>query len=202
MSRLRKPEAFATQQAKILRAAEICIRRSGFHGTGIAAICKEAGISSGRLYHYYPGKEALIAALVQEAQQAALAALAPLADLEAPDYVGALFERCLEAARLAANLDYAAITLEISAEATRNTEIAAAVAAYTVALKAAWRDAIATGQAQGAIASRHSPEQLAELVMFVLDGAIGQRVADPALENATLAARVRTLLAPHFTGAF
>jgi len=200
MSRPRKPDAFAAQQAKIRRAAEICIRRSGFHGAGIAAICAEAGISPGRLYHYYPGKAALIAALVHEAQGEALAALAPLADLDTSDYFGTLFERCIDAALLAANLEYATLALEISAEATRDPEIAAALATYTQALKGAWSTAIAVGQARGAIAKHLPPGLLADLILLVLDGATGLRIADPTLDDISIAARVRFLLAPHFLG--
>ena len=200
MSRPRKPDAFAAQQAKIRRAAEICIRRSGFHGAGITAICAEAGISAGRLYHYYPGKAALIAALVHEAQGEALAALAPLADLDTPDYFGTLFERCIDAALLAANLEYATLALEISAEATRDPEIATALATYTQALKGAWSRAIAVGQARGAIANHLPPALLADLILLVLDGATGLRIADPTLDDISIAARVRFLLAPHFLG--
>lgn len=200
MPRPRNPEAFAAQQAKIRRAAEICIRRSGFHGAGIAAICAEAGISPGRLYHYYPGKAALIAALVHEAQEDALAALAPLTELNTPDYFGALFERCIDAALLAANVEYATLALEISAEATRDPEIATALADYTQALRAAWSTAIAVGQARGVIAKHLPPDPLADLVMLVLDGATGLRIADPTLDDMSIATRVRLLLAPHFLG--
>lgn len=200
MSRPRNLEAFAAQQAKIRRAAEICIRRSGFHGAGIAAICAEAGISPGRLYYYYPGKAALIAALVHEAQQEALATLAPLAEIETPDYFGALFERCIDAALLAANLEYATLALEISAEATRDPEIATALADYTLTLKGAWSTAIANGQTRGVIAAHLPPGPLADLVMLVLDGAAGLRIADPTLDDMSIATRVRILLAPHFLG--
>jgi TetR/AcrR family transcriptional repressor of uid operon len=200
MSRPRNPDAFAAQQAKIRRAAEICIRRSGFHGAGIAAICAEAGISPGRLYHYYPGKAALIAALVHEAQGEALAALAPLADLDTPDYFGALFERCIDAALLAAHLEYATLALEISAEATRDPQIAAALADYNFSLKEAWSTAIAVGQARGAIAKHLPPGLLADLILLVLDGATGLRIANPTLDDISIAARVRILLAPHFLG--
>lgn len=200
MSRPRKPDAFAAQQAKIRRAAETCIRRSGFHGAGIAAICAEAGISPGRLYHYYPGKAALIAALVHEAQGEALAALAPLAELDTSDYIGTLLERCIDAALLAADLEYATLALEISAEATRDSEIATALANYTQALKGAWSGAIAVGQARGAIANHLPPALLADLILLVLDGATGLRIADPTLDDSSIAARVRFLLAPHFLG--
>lgn len=200
MARPQNPDAFAAQRARILRAAAICIRRSGFHGAGIAAICAEAGISPGRLYHYFSDKADLIATLVTEAQQEERAALAPLTKLTEPGYSTGLIDQCVRMALRAADPEYAALSLEISAEATRDSRIAQAVAGYDRGLRDAWSSAIAKGQALGAVPSEPPPENLAGLVMLVLDGATGLRIADPHLSDADIAARIRLLLAPHFFG--
>lgn len=53
-----------SRRQQILDAAAACFIREGFHGASIARIAKEAGMSAGNLYHFFSGKEAMIAALV------------------------------------------------------------------------------------------------------------------------------------------
>ena len=46
---------------EILEAAQRCFVRSGFHHASMQDICAEAGMSPGKLYRYFPSKEAIIA---------------------------------------------------------------------------------------------------------------------------------------------
>ena len=61
------------RRSQILAAAYRCFTRDGFHRSSMQAICKEAGISPGGLYLYFPSKQALIGAMI-EADRAELAA--------------------------------------------------------------------------------------------------------------------------------
>lgn len=51
---------------EIFRAAARVFAKKGFAATKIADIASEAGLSHGLLYHYYPSKEAVYAALLDE----------------------------------------------------------------------------------------------------------------------------------------
>ncbi len=48
---------------EILDAALVCFVERGFHGTAVPLVAKEAGVAEGTLYHYFPGKEALVNAV-------------------------------------------------------------------------------------------------------------------------------------------
>lgn len=194
MARRRNPETFAAQQTSILRAAERCIRRFGFDGTGIASLCAEAGISSGRLYHYFPSKAAIIAALIAEAQADALASLDRLG--LAPMTPAALMAAVEAAAVWVADPDYAAIALEIAASAARDTVIATALASHDRAVMAAWRHAIERGQSAGTFPPHPPAEALAEAIALLLDGIVGCRVSTPELTDAAIIRRVRFILSP------
>lgn len=61
----RQPRAQATVGA-ILRAAARLLCRDGYDKTNTNRIAEEAGVSIGSLYQYFPSKEALVAALVEE----------------------------------------------------------------------------------------------------------------------------------------
>jgi AcrR family transcriptional regulator len=54
----------------ILRAAAACFDREGFHRTTIADVRSEAGVSTGAIYTYFPNKEAIIRAMLEDAQLA------------------------------------------------------------------------------------------------------------------------------------
>lgn len=45
---------------RILMAAARLFHEQGFAATGVATICREAGVNSGSLYHFFPSKEALL----------------------------------------------------------------------------------------------------------------------------------------------
>lgn len=51
------------KQIKLLNAAKRMFADNGFHGTPTSRIAKEAKVSNGILFHYYPTKEDLIRAI-------------------------------------------------------------------------------------------------------------------------------------------
>jgi AcrR family transcriptional regulator len=67
--------ALAARREHILRAATRCFDRQGFHRTTIADVRREAAVSTGAIYTYFPNKEAIIRALLQDAQRARRAQL-------------------------------------------------------------------------------------------------------------------------------
>jgi AcrR family transcriptional regulator len=64
----RSPEALEDRRQHILRAAEVCFARDGFHRTTIADIRRQAGVSAGAIYTYFPNKETIIRAGLEKAQ--------------------------------------------------------------------------------------------------------------------------------------
>jgi len=63
----------------ILAAALRLLARLGLHNTPMSAVAREAGVAAGTLYLYFPSKEAVFKALVQEMIGPQLARLAGLA---------------------------------------------------------------------------------------------------------------------------
>jgi len=67
MNNMRNTKANARAAAKeatherIVTAASRAIRRSGFDGTGVADIMKEAGLTHGGFYAHFPSREAMLA---------------------------------------------------------------------------------------------------------------------------------------------
>lgn len=59
----------------ILEAAAQIIRRDGLSGLNTNAIARRAGVSIGSLYQYFPNKDALMAALIDQQQRALVSGL-------------------------------------------------------------------------------------------------------------------------------
>lgn len=61
---------------RIVSAAARAIRRSGYDGTGVADIMKEAGLTHGAFYAHFPSREAMLAEAADRAGSESLAAVA------------------------------------------------------------------------------------------------------------------------------
>jgi TetR/AcrR family transcriptional regulator, transcriptional repressor for nem operon len=69
---------------RIVAAAARAIRRSGYDGTGVADIMKEAGLTHGAFYAHFPSREAMLAeAAVQACAESAAVAADVVADAPA-----------------------------------------------------------------------------------------------------------------------
>lgn len=72
--------ALEARREHILRAATRCFDRGGFHRTTIADVRREARVSTGAIYTYFPNKEAIIRALLEDAHHTRRAQLARAAE--------------------------------------------------------------------------------------------------------------------------
>lgn len=66
MPRVSEAHLIARRQ-QILDAARSCFLRDGFHATSMQDVIKEAGLSVGAVYRYFPSKQALIRAIAERA---------------------------------------------------------------------------------------------------------------------------------------
>ena len=116
-----RAETADARRKHIIETAAICFIEQGFHQTGIRDIAKRAGVSLGNIYNHFAGKTELIAAIatleaedLAELQEGLTQSIDPVAALET------FVERYL---KLCSQPEYAALTIEILAEAMRNPVI-------------------------------------------------------------------------------
>jgi TetR/AcrR family transcriptional regulator, transcriptional repressor for nem operon len=69
---------------RIVEAAARAIRRSGYSGTGVADIMKEAGLTHGGFYAHFASREAMLAEAVDRAGAEGVAAVARVAGAAPP----------------------------------------------------------------------------------------------------------------------
>lgn len=100
-----KPKAGRKQitHDRIVEVAARAIRRSGYAGTGVADIMKEAGLTHGGFYAHFPSREALLAEAADLAGAEAVALSAAIAAAAPPDQaLAALAQAYLSPAHVAA----------------------------------------------------------------------------------------------------
>lgn len=170
------PERHQARRQQILEAAVACFMRKGFHATRTAEICAEAGMSPGNLFHYFPTKEAIIAAIVEEDQRETAERFSAAAGAHnLYDALTAIVEQSLA---LLADPVYTRIGLEVLAEAVRNPEVFASVAQSEAGRKAQLVRLLATAVERKQARLAMPPAQAADWILLLLDGAFGRAMVE------------------------
>ncbi len=185
-------EKQAQRRARILDGAERCFARDGFHRTTMQAICKEAGISAGALYLYFPSKEALIEGLTErdrEQIQAQFAAATGGRDFVAT--VGALVTQCI----LGQPPHKAILCIEIGAEATRNPAIAQAMSRFDHSIRASLRALLEQAVRDGVIAPLVPLDDVVVALALMGDGLFWRRAVDPQFDAPRAMPHILTMVA-------
>src|SRR5689334_23511820 len=83
---MRKPTVRSKEAShdRIVEAAARAIRRSGYDGTGVADIMKEAGLTHGGFYAHFASRDAMLAEAADCAGAEGMAALSSIADSAPP----------------------------------------------------------------------------------------------------------------------
>src|SRR6476646_4903036 len=74
----------ADKRQAILDATLDLISRSGFHGTAMSSVAKQAGVSAGVIYYYFASKDALIDELYKTVKSDAVRAIMENHDPDRP----------------------------------------------------------------------------------------------------------------------
>jgi AcrR family transcriptional regulator len=137
------------QRERILNAAQQCFIESGFHAASMANIAETAGMSAGLMYRYFENKNAIVLAIIDRQLRDAHESLSrqnPASDLAADLF--ALFRGWQARDPSVMN---AALYLEMSAEGTRDPQVAAAVRAADAQLHEELKAWIARPREQGGL---------------------------------------------------
>lgn len=186
------PEQTANRRTRILDAAERCFSRDGFHRTTMQAICKEAGISAGALYVYFPSKEALIEGLIARDRDQIVAQFAQ-AD-GGSDVLGAIAD-LLKTCIFAQPKAKAALCIEIGAEATRNPAIAQTMSRFDFEIHASLRGLLAQAQAAGRIAPEAPLDDIVVAMALIGDGLFWRRAVDPLFDPISAMPQIMSMVA-------
>lgn len=173
------------QRERILAAARTCFLERGFHAASMAAIAQTAGMSPGLIYRYFENKNAIILAIIE--QQLAVARRR-IRDLHSSTH---LAKRIVDYFDEPEDPDddsmSSSLYLEISAQATRDPQIADALRKYDIAVCSELSDWLNRSRAEGGYGLPGDIAPARALVLLCLiEGLKLRGTREPALDLGSL----------------
>lgn len=199
MSTEGKPTAKAFARAKaqrerILNAAQKCFVVHGFHAASMASIADTANMSAGLIYRYFKSKNDIILAIIERQLEEARTDIAKLhTSSDLVEGIAEVFEQWRGSDTNAAH--HPGLFLEITAEATRDPEIAAATRASDQSFRALLREWMVRDVDKGGLGMDEDTVDLRMLLLqCVIEGLAMRSIAQPDLEIDTLKSGLSYLL--------
>jgi AcrR family transcriptional regulator len=195
----KEPTRAEAQRERILCAAQKRFIEHGFHAASMANIAETAGISAGLIYRYFENKSAIVLSIIERQLHESrrhVGQLRTCSDLAA-ELLG-LFEKWRTRDPEVMN---AALYLELSAEATRDPQIATALRISDDAMRRDLEAWMSRDRGQGGLGL---PEATVATRVFILQcfvkGLAVCAVHNPSIDHAALKsaidAQVERLLLP------
>ncbi|WP_161993163.1 TetR/AcrR family transcriptional regulator [Lacisediminimonas profundi] len=190
-------ERALAQRERILIAAKACFIRHGFHAASMAIIAGAAAMSPGLIYRYFPSKSAIILAIIEGQLEEARAGIRTL--YGAADFADAALQTFTHWRNADPQVMNAALLLEISAEATRDPALSAAVQASDVAVREELSHWLSASLADGGkgLAPEVAPQRALSLQLF-MEGIAIRALREPDIDPATLKAAIDHFVADLF----
>ena len=174
------------QRNRILDAAQHCFIEHGFHAASMASIADTAGMSAGLIYRYFENKSAIILAIVDRQLHLLRDDIRLNRRIVLPAEMAQNYGRSCASEGKGMN---AALLLEISAEATRDPQVAAALDHFDVTLRGALVDWLTRDRSAGghALPAASAPGR-ALLLQCLFEGLKLRETREPELDRELLSA--------------
>jgi len=135
------------QKERILTAAQSCFVERGFHAASMATIASTAGMSPGLIYRYFENKNAIILAIIGQQLTVARQRIRKLHSAE--NLSRRIFDYLDEMEPDGGKAMSIVLYLEISAQATRDPQIAEALQRYDTTVRAELGDWLRRSREEG-----------------------------------------------------
>jgi|SRR5215469_8245350 len=171
------------RRQQILDAARACVLEYGLEATSVEMIIARSGLSTGAVYRYFKGKDAIIEAAFTEATREISEAVAPILAGPTSSSPSQLAGKLLTAwvsysqagVGAAADLDRMPVALHGWSYAQTDPELKAALQAGLRGFREACIPFIRQWQADGVVAAGADPHAVAQLLLSVFLGFVAQR---------------------------
>lgn len=182
------------QRDRILCAALQCFIEHGFHAASMASIAEAAQMSAGLMYRYFANKNAIVLAIIERQLDEKRSVIRQLQS--STDMVARLVQTFEHWRSRDAQVMSAALFLEMSAEATRNPQIAEALRSSDALARAEFEAWLSRSPAEGGLGL---PEEAAAsralLLQCVVEGLALRAAREPDLHPDQLRSTLNDLFA-------
>jgi AcrR family transcriptional regulator len=187
-----------SRRRQVLDAARRCFARAGFHGTSMQDIFVESGLSAGAVYGYFPSKQALVRAIIEEVTAevgAALNALASAEQVPPPHVVVGRILDALDPPQHGQQL--ARLAVQVWAEAGGDSELATHLAGRYRDMRERFATLVRRYQGIGALPSNVDADDIAQVLTALGPAFLTQRALLDDASATTFTRGVRGLLCEH-----
>lgn len=173
------------QCERILAAARACFVQRGFHAASMATIAETAGMSPGLIYRYFENKNAIILAIIEQQLEMVRHRIRQLR--ASSDLAEGIIEHFDEHDTASSNSMSSALFLEMSAEATRDPQIAAALQRFDDAVRGELVEwLVRSEQLGGHGLPAGAARERVLMLTCLLEGLRVRRARDPGLDRKLL----------------
>jgi len=182
------------QRERILSAAQRCFIEHGFHAASMADIAVAAQMSAGLMYRYFENKQAIVLAIVERQLEEKRSFIRQLHSAQA--FTTGLAEAFKLWRAGDPRVMSPALYLEMSAEATRNPQIAAALRRSDALTRAELQAWLASPRSEGGFGlSQDVAASRALLLRSIVEGLALRAAREPDLDLAPLRSALEDLFA-------
>jgi AcrR family transcriptional regulator len=185
----------AARRQQILDAARSCFLRNGFHATSMQDVIKEAKLSVGAVYRYFPSKNDLITALAGQVIGEISGVFAAVAAAQPPPPLHEIMSRVVDIATANTGPDGALrLAVHIWSESLRDEALAEFVSEIYGRLRDIMVLIARRAQEHGDLPTDADPVAVGSVLLAVLPGYALQRILTGQPEPEAFQAGLRTLL--------
>jgi AcrR family transcriptional regulator len=183
------------RRQQILDAARTCFLANGFHATSMHDILREAGLSAGALYRYFPSKNDLMAAIATDALGRIHRVFDPILEADSPPPLDVAFTQLGQAIqRMDDEFGLPRMAVQLWGEAVRSTDLADSLRALIVEIRGLAVRLVRIYQERGEISPTVPAEDIAPIIVGILPGFMLQYVLFGDVDAAMVGQAVRALV--------
>jgi AcrR family transcriptional regulator len=186
----------AARREQILEAAMTRFAEGGFHSTGMAEVIAATGLSAGAVYRYFPSKEALIRAIVEERVLSnAAAAFERILDEGVDDPVEAVSAALgiVDSVREREGVDVTRVAVQAWGEALRNPAILDVAQGAYARMRGYLAEVARRAREHGRLGPEVDPDEVAKTMLSLVMGYLIQRLIMGDVDRATYTAALQAL---------
>jgi TetR/AcrR family transcriptional regulator, repressor for uid operon len=188
-ARAEKREA---QTVRIMDAARKCFVHSGFRGASMHEICREADMSPGALYRYFPSKESIIEAIAEADRQADQAVLATM--INGPTLIDGFVRAAMGHFAMVRERGMAPLFTEIRAESMRNETVRDACMKNEGQIMHAFHAFLSYGVSRGEIDPILGIDAIVPMILAIGEGIIMGDLAEKGVSDQQIEIALRAIL--------
>jgi AcrR family transcriptional regulator len=186
----------AARRRQILEGAARCFIRNGFHATSMQDILREADLSAGAVYRYFPSKSAIVTAIAEEAVGEIIREIEEITTVEPAPPLEETMARVLKVADAQTRPNgVARLAVQVWAESLRDPVLADFVADTYRRIRSLFVELARRAQAAGRIPADADPRQVGAVLFGTVPGYVLQRLLVGGVDPAGHRAGLRALLA-------